>query len=139
MEVLGFRYLQIRDEAVFQDQGTTFGTGPYHPWIIEIDAFVGLPGDFNFNRTVDAADYVVWRKTDGTPAGYNAWRTHFGQTAGSGSGSSANTAVPEPATVVLLILPASGWCLRRRRTAQSPTNSLARDTRQSTTVVTHVS
>ena len=33
-----------------------------------------LPGDFNDDGTVDAADYVVWRKTDGTQAGYNTWR-----------------------------------------------------------------
>ena len=44
---------------------------------------VGLAGDYNDNGVVDAADYVVWRKTDGTPAGYNLWRTHFGQTGGS--------------------------------------------------------
>ena len=46
-------------------------------------AAAGLPGDFNNNGTVDAADYVVWRKTDGTPADYNTWRTNFGQTVGS--------------------------------------------------------
>ena len=27
---------------------------------------VALPGDFNNDGTVDAADYVVWRKTDGS-------------------------------------------------------------------------
>ena len=44
---------------------------------------VALPGDFNHDGLVDAGDYVVWRKTDGTPAGYNVWRSHFGQHAGS--------------------------------------------------------
>jgi len=63
-----------------------------------------LPGDFNNNGTVDAADYVVWRKTDGTQAGYNAWRSHFGQSAGSGSGGSASAAVPEPSTLVLILV-----------------------------------
>ena len=37
----------------------------------------GIPetsmGDFNGDGTVDAADYVVWRKTDGTPLGYDTW------------------------------------------------------------------
>ena len=91
----------------------------------------GLPGDFNTNGVVDAADYVVWRNnvgsttalpndsiggTIGTPQ-YNEWRTHFGQTAGSGAGVGANAAVPEPATVVMLILAAAGWCLWRGRAA----------------------
>ncbi len=76
-----------------------------------------VPGDYNNNGVVDAADYIVWRKTDGTPAGYNAWRTHFGQTAGSGSGAIANATVPEPATAVMLMFAAAVWCLRRNRTA----------------------
>jgi hypothetical protein len=59
-----------------------------------------IPGDFNLDRAVDAADYVVWRKTDGTPAGYNEWRANFGWMAGSASGS-ASAAVPEPATFTL--------------------------------------
>jgi len=49
---------------------------------------------------IDSADYVVWRKHDGTLAGFNTRRTHFGQTAGSGSGASANAAMPEPSTLV---------------------------------------
>jgi hypothetical protein len=71
----------------------------------------GVPGDYNGNGTVDAADYVAWR--DGGPiqnegaspgviddADYNFWRTRFGATSGSGS----STAVPEPATALLLIV-----------------------------------
>ena len=30
-----------------------------------------LPGDFNHDGTVDAADYVVWRKTEARCAGYD--------------------------------------------------------------------
>jgi hypothetical protein len=40
----------------------------------------GLPGDFDGDGDVDAADYVVWRKTDGTQTGFDAWRTNFGRT-----------------------------------------------------------
>jgi hypothetical protein len=78
-----------------------------------------------------AADYVVWRTNQGTtnslandPIGgtigaaqYNQWRAHFGQTAGSGSGASGNTAVPEPAMLTLLIIAVAGWCLSRGRNA----------------------
>jgi T5SS/PEP-CTERM-associated repeat protein len=75
-----------------------------------------LPGDFNRDGKVDAADYVVWRKTDGSQSGYDNWRAHFGQTAGSGAGANENAAVPEPVTTVLLMFAAAaGVCSRRRR------------------------
>ncbi len=48
----------------------------------------GLPGDFNQNGVVDAADYVLWRDNLAatyTQNDYNVWRTHFGQTGGSGA------------------------------------------------------
>ena len=55
-------------------------TNLYTTGEVTLTAVPAIPGDFNHDGTVDAADYVVWRKTDGTPAGYNTWRTHFGQT-----------------------------------------------------------
>jgi hypothetical protein len=72
-------------------------------------ARAGLPGDYNANGTVDAADYVLWRnggalenevETPGmnTPEDYNAWRARFGNTAGGGSQLAAAATVPEPAT-----------------------------------------
>jgi hypothetical protein len=63
-----------------------------------------LPGDFNGDGTVDAADYVVWRKADGTQPGYDAWRANFGRTAGVGAGAISNAAVPEPATGIILLV-----------------------------------
>lgn len=74
---------------------------------------VGVPGDYNDNGVVDAADYVLWRKggplqfevdTPGTvnSTDYTAWRARFGKnTAGSGSGLSLITEVPEPGILVL--------------------------------------
>jgi hypothetical protein len=79
-------------------------------------------GDYNGNSVVDAADYVIWRKTlnqtvpepgdgaDGDRSGvidqgdYDFWRMQFGATVPpptSGSGHIA--AVPEPATSGLLL------------------------------------
>src|SRR4051812_15513334 len=59
-------------------------------------------GDYNGNHTVDAADYDSWRKLPAnfgtSAAGYAAWRSHFGNPAGSGLGSGG---VPEPATIAL--------------------------------------
>jgi hypothetical protein len=85
------------------------------PWFLSPTA-----GDFNGNGVVDAADYVVWRKGLGTlftQSDYSVWRAHFGQTVGSGAGASAIAAVPEPATLMLLMFTAAGWCFRRRRAA----------------------
>jgi hypothetical protein len=43
----------------------------------------------------------VWRKTDGTPQGYNTWRGNFGAVAGGGGSIDSTSAVPEP----------TAWCL----------------------------
>jgi hypothetical protein len=86
-----------------------------------------LPGDYNNNGVVDGADYVSWRKNrnasaaltnDTTPSSvtnvdYAVWRSHFGQTAGSGSGNSAR--IPEPAALTLLL---SALCFVATRTAK---------------------
>ncbi len=65
-------------------------------------AVFALPnGDYNKNGLVDAADYVVWRKSIGGRLAYDAWRLQFGNAAsGLGSGS----IVPEPAAPAIAIL-----------------------------------
>jgi hypothetical protein len=82
-----------------------------------------VPGDFNNSGTVDAADYVVWRKGLGTlytHTDYNVWRVHFGQTASNGAGNGMNAAVPEPASLIsspgaMAGLCFCGWRCRHRR------------------------
>jgi hypothetical protein len=79
---------------------------------------IGTPGDFNGDGKVDGADYVVWRKMNGSPQQYQDWRANFG--AGTGAGSSAlgsddAGAVPEPAGVLLLTVVACGLAKSRRR------------------------
>lgn len=85
-----------------------------------------VPGDYNGNDVVDAADYVLWRKggplrnevdTPGTvnAADYTEWRKRFGNnTPGAGSG---NSLVPEPVGLALFICGLSalaivGRCVR---------------------------
>jgi hypothetical protein len=79
----------------------------------------GVPGDYNQNGVVDAADYVVWRNNLGsavalpnegsgitpgsvTTEDYTYWRSRYGAT--SGAGSVLGGAVPEPSAWLLLTL-----------------------------------
>jgi hypothetical protein len=71
------------------------------------------PGDYNFNGTVDAADYVLWRfklnlaawlpndTTPGTvlPVDYDVWRANFGNAVPP---SAASIPVPEPSTWLVI-------------------------------------
>ena len=81
-----------------------------------------LLGDYNLDGKVDAADYVLWRSDPpsygGDPQGYNDWVDNFGAMVGSGSGHGA-TAVPEPASSLLLALSTAPLLVRRRRTAHN--------------------
>jgi hypothetical protein len=78
----------------------------------------GLPGDYNGDGSVDAADYVVWRKDPdafgGDPGGYNTWRMNFDAPDGAGSGLAAG-GVPEPAALLLAVIAMAMSALARRR------------------------
>jgi hypothetical protein len=66
----------------------------------------GPGGDFNGDGSVDAADYVVWRKGLGTTFGphhYDEWRANFGTSPGAG-GVAGGAQVPEPLSLFLLIV-----------------------------------
>jgi autotransporter-associated beta strand protein len=73
---------------------------------IALVASGGLPGDYNLDGKVDAADYVTWRKNPGgfPLDAYDTWRANFGNPPGSGSGlGDTPGSVPEPASVGLLL------------------------------------
>jgi hypothetical protein len=113
---LGF---QPQDFEIYLNKNGKFGD-PTFAWTFYIDNIrVGrfppkVPGDYNGNGTVDAADYVLWRKggplqnevdTPGTvnAADYTAWRARFGNTSGTGIGLGAGS-VPEPTSVMLMLV-----------------------------------
>jgi hypothetical protein len=48
------------------------------------------------------------------------WRSHFGQTAGIGAGSSANVAIPEPISFGLLLTGTLAACCAGARSRRKP-------------------
>jgi hypothetical protein len=82
---------------------------------IELKYVAAPDADYNNDGIIDAADYVLWRKTPanfgGDPGGYNNWKQNFGEPSpGSGGGG----AVPEPTTIMLVGLFASAALVSRR-------------------------
>lgn len=85
------------------------------------------PGDYNGDGFVNAADYTVWRDSEGQTverrglsadgdlsgvidaADHALWSTHYGATPGTA------TAVPEPATLVALVAPLLSFVFRSGR------------------------
>jgi mannan endo-1,4-beta-mannosidase len=108
----------LNDENVI-----TLGELPVLPW----SNAAGVPGDYNEDGSVDAADYSLWRDSlgqsgtglaaDGNGDGvvnqgdYDVWRLYFGVTAGGATGS---TAVPEPGAAMLFLLGPSVAAVAKR-------------------------
>ncbi len=92
----------------------------YNARVEYVGQAANLPGDYNTDGKVDAGDYVLWRKNPGAfggPAGYNTWRSNFGNPPGSGSGLGDASAVPEPSTCASIALATIiGFVTRRRKT-----------------------
>src|SRR5262249_7309432 len=114
----------------------TGATGfPLTVYIDNIRFGTSVPGDYNGNDMVDAADYVLWRKMPGpvpvnanfrnevvTPGtvddgDYAAWRARFGNNSAPGSGLT-NGSIPEPTGSVLVMLAACLSCAAGNRTRQ---------------------
>jgi hypothetical protein len=114
---------------VFKDAASVTPLANPDPALSEV---VGLPGDFNNNHVVDAADYTIWRDhlgaadesslngngngMNGVDAGdYTLWKSKFG-THSPGAGGLAGLAVPEPTSLLLCAVVALfGGGVRNRR------------------------
>jgi len=91
-------------------------TGDYVVDQIFLRRWGALDGDHDGDGKVDAADYVLWRKSINTETGYDSWRTNFGKS-NSGSGTFSQTGpVPEPKSALLLISVALVCATRRWQT-----------------------
>ncbi len=82
--------------------------------------FDALPGDYNFDGVVDAADYTVWRDSFGQlgtglaadgngdgevdAADYAIWTSNYGSTSGPSSSASNSQAVPEPSASIIMLV-----------------------------------
>jgi hypothetical protein len=92
-----------------------------------------LPGDYNADYVVDAADYIYWRAhvgqtlklvgedpNAGTPGvvddeDYSYWRAHVGTSLNSGFGAESTSSVPEPAYLSLMLFVAVAILRLRRK------------------------
>lgn len=87
-------------------------------WQQHVAAVAAINADYNGDGNVDAADYAVWRQSDGTQAGYDRWRANFGKTLGGAAASAPLGAsiVPEPSSLGLcglVLAMLTTWAARR--------------------------
>ncbi len=105
----------------------------YNPMLVQLMVIeeLLLPGDYNQDGVVDAADYVLWRDTLGQQAAglaadgnnngsvdsadYDVWRANFGRSASASvSNVGSDATVPEPHTCLLFaFIPIFTMFLRR--------------------------
>jgi Protein of unknown function (DUF3466) len=110
------------------DDGPGGAASPYdRVFMLQVPVEVVLAGDYNASGRVDAADYVIWRKTMATlatlpndttpgwvqPVDYSVWRANFGRTAGAGA-AIGGTSVPEPAAFAYALICGAVIMLGRR-------------------------
>jgi hypothetical protein len=119
----GVRYQTDGDTALsttnFNDLGNSFSTS-IAARTLQVFVIPGVTGDYNRDGTVSAADYVVWRKAEGTTtqlpnddgiggsvglAQYDLWRASFGNPGGAAASSPPNElSVPEPTALTMALL-----------------------------------
>lgn len=120
---------RFADDGSFLDE-TTLGLGVSASnlvWAGNAPLFIALPGDYNGNGVVDAADYTVWQDNFGSTlnlaadgngngvvdaADYTVWQDQFGQ----GVSTQRMASIPEPGSLgLLLAVTALNVCGRRGR------------------------
>jgi hypothetical protein len=71
-----------------------------------------IPGDFNNDNIVDAADYVVWRKNGLDAVAFTEWRAHFGEMAATNAWAPTRRqfGVPEPSGSSLAVIVIGAIC-----------------------------
>ena len=114
------------EEGLRVEVGVIYGAGVVTVEVISITP--PLPGDYNGDGAVDAADFTVWRDNEGAPAGtlpndvdggvigaaqYNTWAANFG------AADPVGDAVPETSSGALLLLAALSARGRRRQSTRS--------------------
>ena len=126
-------FFALHDGTAYLNIHTTaYGGGEIRGFLLQV------PGDYNDNGIVDAADYVLWRKTEGVTGeglsadsngdnvingdDYLAWRDLFGNDRndghhqGDGSGAVLSTSIPEPGTIALVPIGPFIWLRRSKPT-----------------------
>jgi hypothetical protein len=137
-QVIGESYLTGNSSLANNSEisiGTAFNLAGTHDLVFrygKLTSSVQVPGDYNTNGTVDAADYVLWRENlnqnvtlpnDSSPGtvtqdDYDVWRANFGRAGAPagpstlttgfvrygalGSGIGSSSTVPEPVTVIFV-------------------------------------
>jgi hypothetical protein len=103
--------IELTSFTIVSDSGTNYAVPP------------PLPGDYNRNAVVDAADYVLWRNDapsyGGDPAGYETWRINFGALASEGGSAEFEIAAPEPSSIALLVFGISALVAHPRSSTRS--------------------
>jgi hypothetical protein len=118
----------VQPALVETNQGVLYGV----PLTTTIGAPNFITGDYTKDGVVNAADYTVWRDTQGatgtnsaipaadgnldyavTPADYDVWKSKFNTPNGPGA-VAASTAVPEASTILLALLAIGGAVATRK-------------------------
>lgn len=122
----------IHDNAMLWGNISSSGRGRMNFHSVEFQVL--LPGDYNRNGLVDAADYTIWRNSLGTnlaaadgdgngvvgAADYALWRDHFGNRSVLVFGSGGVTFTPEPSGTRLSLIGMAGLFAVVRWRAGSP-------------------
>ena len=117
-------------DAIYSTEWTM--SGLFHTIAPRLWLYLRQPGDFNADGSVDRADYIVWRNSNGQsgtnlPADansdghidsldYQTWRANFGNSLGSGLNTSPifPFGIPEPPTAAMALITFMAAVVSRR-------------------------